>query len=105
MSESERASLEPSNRRAERTSVAADARLRSGFNKCMVDVVDLSATGLRIKTANSLEVGQIVWITLPSLQPLEVRIIWFRDWEAGCEFVNPLHPAVADAIAARSRKT
>jgi hypothetical protein len=98
----ERATL--SSRKTERTPVAADARLRQGFNKCMVEVVDLSATGLRIKTADQLQVGDVVWITLPSLAPLEVRIVWFRDWEAGCEFVNPLHPAVADAVAARSRK-
>ena len=99
----QKATLTRSNRKTERKSVATEARLRSGMSRCVVDVADISATGIRLRTADPLREGEHVWITLPSLQPLEVRVVWFRNWEAGCEFVNPLHPAVADTIAARSR--
>lgn len=87
--------------RAKRSRLCAQASVRIGLTRGSAEVVDLSLTGVKILTLNPLEVGTRFWIKLPMLEALEVRVAWYRHFEAGCEFVHPLHPAVAQVVIAK----
>ena len=84
--------------RAERSKVDASAAIRIGLRRGAVEVTDLSLTGVKIKTLDPLEPGTSLWLKLPMLEALELRVAWYRHFEAGCEFVRPLHPAVASVV-------
>jgi hypothetical protein len=90
-------------RRAERRPLQAVASLRrSGYNKVAVNLLDLSTSGFRIETFGGITVGAPVWITLPGLAAIEAKVVWSRWDLVGCEFTNPLHPAILDTIVRRS---
>ena len=90
-------------RKAERRSLQAIASLRrSGYNKVAVNLLDLSTSGFRIETFGGITVGAPVWITLPGLAAIEAKVVWSRWDQVGCEFANPLHPAILDAVVRRS---
>ena len=88
--------------RAERAMLSSEAVVRLGLKRVSVDVVDLSLSGVKLGMLDPIEVGARLWLKLPMLEGLEVRVVWYRNFEAGCEFVNPLHPAVAKTIVARA---
>lgn len=73
----------------------------AGSARVDIDVVDLSATGFRFESFNDFATGARVFLSIPSLQPLEAVIAWRRRHQFGCRFVNPLHTAVFDTIATR----
>ena len=86
-------------RRAERQPFSASIQCRRGMARETVEVIDLSASGARIRTLYPLRMGHPVWLRLPRLEPIEARVVWTRGCESGCEFVRALHPAVFDATA------
>ncbi len=63
-----------------------------------VEVIDLSISGFRISTLFKVRPGQLVWLSIPGLQPLEAMVRWSANSEHGCEFVQSLHPAVVAHI-------
>lgn len=73
----------------------------AGSARVDIDVVDLSATGFRFESFYDFATGARVFLSIPSLQPLEAVIAWRRRNQFGCRFVNPLHAAVFDTIATR----
>ena len=85
--------------RAERARLSTEAVARCGLKRGTVEVVDLSLSGVKLRTLDLLDVGSLLWLKLPKLEPLEVRVVWSRNFEAGCEFIRPLHPAVAKVVA------
>ena len=103
MSAAEMARPEPPQvpRRAERQPFSASIQCRRGMARETVEVIDLSASGARIRTLYPLRMGHPVWLRLPRLEPIEARVVWTRGCESGCEFVRALHPAVFDTIAQR----
>ncbi len=83
-------------RAATRTTVTALARIREpGRNPFEVELNDLSSSGFRVKTYARFQIGTRFWVTLPNLHPLEAVIRRVEGNEIGCEFVMPLHAAVA----------
>lgn len=86
-------------RRAERKPFAATVQCRRGMARETVEVIDISASGARVRALYPLRAGHSVWLRLPRLEAIEARVVWTRDCESGCEFVRPLHPAVFEAIA------
>ena len=62
-------------------------------------VLDMSETGVRLRTLNPLEPGLQVWLKLPMLATLELRIVWVDGFDCGCAFANRLYPAVFERIA------
>lgn len=89
-------------RKAERKPVRLGAGLRqSGSHKVTVNLIDLSTHGFKVETYSGLYPGTDVWITLPGLAGCHARVVWAEGTYLGCEFVNPLHPAVIDMIAAK----
>jgi hypothetical protein len=93
----------PERRWAKRHAARAPAGFRErGRSRTAVEVVDLSTHGCRIEVSGPLVTGQRTWISLPTLQGWEARIVWAEGGVAGLDFVQPLHPAVADLIVRRS---
>lgn len=85
----------PDNRRENRDPIKLDARLQvSNGGRFQVGVLDLSATGFRIETANSIPRGRLVYLTMPGVEPLQARIVWNNHDFYGCEFTRPLHGSV-----------
>ena len=83
-------------RGAQRANVHAQARLReAGCTPFNVELTDLSSTGCRMVTFARLHVGTTIWVNLPGLAPLEAIIRRSEGQDYGCEFLQPLHPAVA----------
>lgn len=84
-------------RRARRASVRGRARFREvGCNPFEVELHDLSYSGFRMRTYSRPQLGAHIWVTLPGLQALEAVVRRSNGNEFGCEFVLPLHPAVAE---------
>lgn len=82
-------------RRATRTLVGITAKLRErGRSTMEVGVLDISTTGFRIETLFRVQSGHFVWLSIPGLVPLEAVVRWSSKSEHGCEFLQPLHPAV-----------
>ncbi|QDP19231.1 PilZ domain-containing protein [Sphingomonas xanthus] len=92
-------------RRAERVALRADIDfLRSGDHKYRVSILDISPEGCWIDLPEMLAVGETIWIFLPSLESLHAKVCWVKDWTAGVEFTQPLHPAVFTTIEQRMRR-
>lgn len=86
-------------RKASRLPVGFTAKLRErGHSTMDVEVLDLSTSGFRITTLFRVRRGHLVWFSIPGLQPLEAVVRWSSNNEHGCEFVQPLHPAVVAHI-------
>jgi hypothetical protein len=91
-------------RKAERIDLRTFVHFRQpGYHRTEVTLLDISPTGCRLDLPERATVGQIVWVTLPGLQPIESRVVWLQDWIAGLAFASPLYPAVYDALVARLR--
>jgi hypothetical protein len=88
-----------STRREDRARLKGQVVCRRGPNRQVVELVDLSRTGVRIATMARLQPNERVWLKLPMLEPLEARIVWANGGEAGCEFLVPLHPAIFQVVS------
>ena len=89
-------------RAAERRRVSLRALVReAGSARIDIDMVDLSATGFRFECFYGFAVGARVFLTIPTLQPLEAVVAWRGGSQFGCRFVKPMHQAVFETIAAR----
>ena len=90
---------ETGKRLRQRLRVAMRAEMRQPLRKGVpVSVTDLSANGCRFETREQLAAERFVWLKLPGLEALYSRIAWATESEAGCEFDQPLHPAVVDRL-------
>jgi len=63
-------------------------------------VTQLSVGGARLITPVPMLVGQQVEIKLPLLEARPATIIWVSKRLAGCEFLEPLHPALLRVLIA-----
>ena len=78
-----------------------DATLReTGASSAPITVQDLSTTGFRAEWLYRLPVGSRVWLKLGELEALAAIVAWNRNFEIGCRFEHPLHPAVFARIVA-----
>lgn len=89
-------------RSAPRTRIMIPAQLRaSGMRSFQTVVNDLSLSGFSATAVNRMHVGSICWLTLPGLESLQARAVWWENGLAGCAFANLLSPIVHDNILAR----
>lgn len=87
-------------RRVHRTPVSLDAKIgRGGLDRALCKVLDLSIYGARIRTYSGLKPGTRIWLTLPIVGYIIATIRWADDFEAGCEFEDPLDPRTFQALA------
>jgi hypothetical protein len=78
-------------RRAPRAPVSLDAKIgRGGLDRALCRVTDLSLHGCRLQTYSALRRGAMIWVTLPRGGPRIAHVRWADDFEAGCEFDEPL---------------
>ena len=86
-------------RRSPRAPVSLDARVgRGGLDRALCKVVDLSIHGARLQTYSALQPGSMIWLTLPTLGPRAARVMRADDFEAGCEFLEPLTQTEFDGL-------
>jgi hypothetical protein len=86
-------------RRTCRGDVIITAEIRAfGGRKNKVNVIDLSQTGFRMECLTFIPDSHAIYLTIPSFQQMEARIIWQTEWMYGCEFGRPLYMAVYDHI-------
>jgi hypothetical protein len=67
----------------------------------MVEVLDISATGCRLRSKWHLLPGTRVWLGLPGIETWAATVAWFENGEGGLSFDRPLHPMVAERYAIR----
>lgn len=84
--------------------LSAGLREPGTSQKFDVTIIDLSMTGFRCETSFNLRVGQLVFVTIPSLGALEATVMRRTGFVYGCQFERPLHNAVFDHIVARHRQ-
>jgi hypothetical protein len=82
-----------------RGDVSIKASIREhGGGRQIVDIVDLSRSGFRMKTGSFIPQDKVIFLTLPGYNPLEAHIAWYQREQYGCEFVQRLHEAIYDDI-------
>ncbi len=83
----------------QRAEVAIFCEVRQGVRPWQVTRLDdLSCTGFRIAWLPNCSVDQQLRIRIPGMQVLSARVCWSDGKSAGCEFAQPLYPAVFDHI-------
>jgi len=87
-------------RRSERLGVHAKVQYRRSTVRMAGVTLDLSCHGVRLAAIERMRIGEVLWITLPGLQPRRAVVKWVDRFDVGCEFDEALHPAVLDRIAA-----
>jgi hypothetical protein len=85
-------------RRCERQQIAVQVQYKRKVVRLVAKALDLSVHGLRISGMERLREGEVVWVTLPGLEPRHATVVWSDQFEAGCAFVEPLHQAVFEAV-------
>ena len=91
----------PRARRAERKQLSATVQFRRGTRRANVRVLDINELGVRVAGVYLMHEGEKFWLTLPGLEPIEASVAWTTDFEMGCEFTRPLHPAVFQLLLQR----
>lgn len=77
--------------RDSRAPVSLEARVgRSGLDRALCRVTDLSMTGARIEMFSELRRNSMIWLTLPHVGHWAARVVWSSDFAAGLEFQVPL---------------
>lgn len=91
-------------RRAERLPLHADVDLRRpGEHRWRVNILDLSPQGCRVELPVRVAEDDLIWVSFPGLESIQGTVCWVKEWEAGVEFANPIHPAVFDQLQDRMR--
>ncbi|MEG3175063.1 PilZ domain-containing protein [Sphingomonas sp. RB3P16] len=83
--------LKSERRRSPRAPISLDAKLgRGGLDRALCKVTDLSLHGAKLHTYSPMNKGAMIWLTLPRLGQVIATIVWADDYEAGCQFADPL---------------
>lgn len=72
-----------------------------GLGRIEAQIMDLSITGFRMRCMTRLTGEKNIFMALPSFAAIESKICWSDGDFFGCEFTQPLHPAVFDHIVSR----
>ncbi|WP_370177043.1 PilZ domain-containing protein [Alteriqipengyuania sp.] len=87
---------------APRTKIAIPSQLRVSGSRAFKTVVhDLSLAGFSASSIGRLQADQICWLTLPGLQSIQGRIVWWDRSIAGAAFDDLLSQAVLEDILSR----
>lgn len=91
-------------RSAPRTRISIPATLRiSGARGFQSMIHDLSLSGFCAAAVSRLHPGTVCWLTLPGLEALQARIVWWDNSLAGCAFEQMLSPIVYESLLERWR--
>jgi len=92
---------EANRRRAARSRVALNAEL-DGSHRTLCKVADISIGGIRLRTYSALKVGAKIWITIPIIGRVSATVKWADDYNAGCEFAEPIRADVIETLLSRA---
>lgn len=91
-------------RSAPRTRMSIPASLRASGSKSFQTVLnDLSLSGFSAMSINRLHPGTVVWLTIPGLESMQGRVVWWHNSMVGCAFDKLLSPIIHDNVLARWR--
>ncbi|WP_114228561.1 MULTISPECIES: PilZ domain-containing protein [Sphingomonas] len=69
-----------------------------------VSLENMSPHGCCIALRERVVEGQLLWITVPGIEPLQSWVRWHGEWHAGLEFERPMHVAVFDHVAGQMKR-
>lgn len=88
-------------RRAEER-LPADIRARYGAQgmpeRALCRVVDMTKRGAKLEVYCDLPPSSMITLRLPNMDTVRARVVWSNDFEAGCQFLEPLSDNELDAI-------
>ncbi|MEG8026431.1 PilZ domain-containing protein [Sphingomonas aurantiaca] len=93
--------VEANRRRAARSRVALNAEL-DGSHRTLCKVANISIGGIRLRTYSALKVGAKIWITIPIIGRVSATVKWADDYNAGCEFAEPIRADVIETLLSRA---
>jgi prepilin-type processing-associated H-X9-DG protein len=89
-------------RRAARVPLDAHVSLRrAGTHAFPVRLFDASPLGSKLEFVERPRLEERVWIKFDGLNAIEAMVCWVDGHVVGVEFVQPMHPAVFDALIKR----
>ncbi len=89
-------------RSAPRIRMAIPAGLRPSGSKSLQTVVrDLSMSGFSATAISRIHPGTRCWLTLPEMESLAAKVVWWDNGVVGCAFENLLSPIILDNVVGR----
>lgn len=92
--------LGPSRRAEER--LPADIRARYGTHglpeRALCRIVDMTKRGAKLEVFCDLPPTTMITLKLPNAVVVRARVVWSNDFEAGCQFLEPLSDFEFDKI-------
>lgn len=85
-------------RQARRVSLNAAVQFRKGHTRATVKIVDISTHGARLSAVHILRNGDTFWLKLPTIEPLEAKVVWASEFIVGCQFLQPIHPVIFENL-------
>lgn len=85
-------------RKSERRKTAARGTFGQGFDRVVVEIVDLSLEGVRLATDVPLKPGTRIWLKMPMLSSRAATVVWSSGSEVGCEFCDSLSPMTFEVL-------
>jgi hypothetical protein len=76
---------------------------RSQQTRLRVEVLDCSATGVRLRTLSPLRLGSTFWLRLPGLEAKEIEVVWVDCLLAGCAFKEAIDERVFKTMLANAK--
>jgi len=73
-----------------------------GGNAVEALLIDLSTTGCRFQSLNTLSPGTTLYIRMEGLSSIGASVVWSHDMFAGAVFATPLSDVVVDHLVARA---
>ena len=74
---------------------------RSGALNYRVRVFDASRLGCKLEFVERPQLDERVWVKFERIDAIEGIVCWTNGFQAGIEFVRPIHEAVFDALLGR----
>ncbi|HKX80442.1 MAG TPA: PilZ domain-containing protein [Novosphingobium sp.] len=91
-------------RSARRTEISIPAMIRpSGGRRFQTVVHDLSLSGFSAMSISRLHEGTLCWLTIPGLESMQARVVWWEASMVGCAFDKLLSPLILEATIERWR--
>jgi hypothetical protein len=87
----------------QRISIPAGFRA-SGTKGFQTAVRDLSLSGFSATAISRIHPGTYCWLTLPGMEALPARVVWWEDGLVGCAFEQLLNPIILDNVLEQWRR-
>lgn len=91
-------------RSAPRVRISIPASLRpSGSKGFQTAVRDLSLSGFCATAMSQVHPGTHCWLTLPGMESLPAKVVWWDNGLIGCAFEHLLNPIILENVLTRWR--